>query len=167
MSSYASEKVQVAWAPSKLSFCVDKIYVQTRLIEGNFPEYRRVIPPEFSRHVTLPTAAFLSAVSRVGLIARTSEYNEIYLRFHNNAVHISSTKTEAGKAEETMPAVIDGEDIEIAFCYSYLIDVLIIINSDTFILEMNGSSEVTVIREPDNKNFLHLVMPVRMNHDKH
>ena len=165
LSSYALEKVQVAWAPSKLSFCVDKIYVQTRLIEGKFPEYRRVIPAEFSRQVTLSTAAFLSAVSRVGLIARTLEYNEIYLRFHNNAVYISSNKTEAGKAEETMPAVIYGEDIEIAFCHSYLIDVLKIINSDTFILEMNGSSEVTIIREPDNKNFFYVVMPVRMNHD--
>ena len=165
LSSYALEKVQVAWAPSKLSFCIDKIYLQTRLIEGEFPEYRQVIPSEFSRHITLPTATFLSAVSRVGIIARFSEYNEIYLRFNNNAVHIFSDRTEAGKAEETMPAVIEGEAIEITFNHSFLVDVLKTINSDTFIWEMNGSSEVTIIREPDNKNFLYVVMPVRMNHD--
>ena len=104
-------------------------------------------------------------MSRVGLIARTSEYNEIYLRFNNNAVHIFSDRTEAGKAEETMTAAIKGEKIEIAFDSSFLVDVLKTINSDTFIWEMNGSSEVTIIREPDNKNFFYVVMPVRMNHD--
>ncbi len=167
LSSYVLEKVQVACTQSELSFCIDKIYVKTRLIKGEFPEYRQVIPSEFSRNITLPTVAFLSAVTRVAIIERTSVYNDICLRFNNNEVHISSDRTEAGKAEETMPAVIDGEEIEIAFCHSYLIDVLKIINSDTFIMEMNGSSEVTVIRESDNKNLLHVVRPGRMNHDKH
>ena len=161
LSSEIPEKVEVTCTMSEMSFNTERIYISTRLIEGRYPEYRRAIPSEFSKRVTLPTSAFLSAVSRVGLIARSSEYNTIKLMFNMGEVHIYSDNPVVGKAEETMQASIEGDDIEIAFNASYLIDVLRTINSDSFILELNDSLKPALVREPENEDFLYVITPVR------
>lgn len=164
LSSEIPEKVEITCTRSEMSFNIDRLYITSRLIEGRYPEYRRAIPSEFSKRVTLSTSAFLSAVSRVGLIARSSEYNTIKLMFNMGEVHIYSDNPVVGKAEETMQAAIEGEDIEIAFNASYLIDVLKIINSESFILELNDSLKPALVREPDNEDFLYVITPVRTKH---
>ena len=161
LSSDIPEKVEITCTYSEMSFNTEKIYITTRLIEGRYPEYRRAIPSEFTKRVTLSTADFLSAVSRVGLIARSSEYNTIKLMFNMGEVHIYSDNPVVGKAEETMQASIEGDDIQIAFNASYLIDVLKILNSESFILEMNDSLKPALVREPDNEDFLYVITPVR------
>ena len=164
LSSEIPENVEITCTQSEMSFNTERIYLTTRLIEGRYPEYRRAIPSEFSKRVTLSTASFLSAVSRVGLIARSSEYNTIKLMFNMGEVHIYSDNPVVGKAEETVPASIEGEDIEIAFNASYLIDVLKILNSESFIMEMNDSLKPALVREPDNEDFLYIITPVRTKH---
>ena len=161
LSSEIPEKVEVTCTQSEMSFKTERLYITTRLIEGRYPEYRRAIPSEFSKRVILSTAEFLSAVSRVGLIARSSEYNTIKLMFNMGEVHIYSDNPVVGKAEETVQASIEGEDIGIAFNSSYLIDVLKILNSESFILELNDSLKPALIREPDNEDFLYVITPVR------
>ena len=81
--------------------------------------------------------------------------------FNMGEVHIYSDNPVVGKAEETVQASIEGEDIGIAFNSSYLIDVLTILNSDSFILELNDSLKPALIREPDNEDFLYVITPVR------
>ena len=164
LSSEIPEKVEITCTHSEMSFKTEQIYISTRLIEGRYPEYRRAIPSEFTKRVTLSTAPFLSAVSRVGLIARSSEYNTIKLMFNMGEVHIYSDNPVVGKAEETMQASIEGDDIQIAFNASYLIDVLKILNSESFILEMNDSLKPALVREPDNEDFLYVITPVRTKH---
>ncbi|MBR1636165.1 MAG: DNA polymerase III subunit beta [Lachnospiraceae bacterium] len=161
LSSEIPENVEITCTHSEMSFNMERIYMTTRLIEGNYPEYRRAVPPEFSKRITLSTSAFLSAVSRVGLIARSSAYNTIKLMFNMGEVHIYSDNPVVGKAEETMRAEIEGDDIGIAFNASYLIDVLKILNSESFILELNDSLKPALIREPDNEDFLYVITPVR------
>ena len=161
LSSEIPEKVEITCTMSEMSFNTEHVYITTRLIEGRYPEYRRAIPSEFSKRVTLSTSSFLSAVSRVGLIARSSEYNTIKLMFNMGEVHIYSDNPVVGKAEETMQSVIEGDDIEIAFNASYLIDVLKTINSESFILELNDSLKPALVREPDNEDFLYVITPVR------
>ncbi len=161
LSGEVPQDITVRCTYSELSIETDNLYLMTRLIDGQYPDYHRVIPDEFSIRVTLPTAAFQSAVSRVGLIARSSEYNTIKLSFNMGEVHISSDNPIVGTAEETVPAEIDGEDISIAFNASYLIDVLKIIGSDKFNLMMNDTLKPAALREPEREDFVYIVTPVR------
>ena len=161
LSGDVPENVEIICTRSEMSFRMEGVYLMTRLIEGVYPDYNRAVPPEFSKRVTLSTGDFLSAVSRVGLIARSSEYNIIKLMFNMGEVHIYSDNPVVGKAEETVPASIEGEDIGIAFNASYLIDVLKILNGETFILEMNDPLKPALVREPDNEDFLYVITPVR------
>ena len=160
-SSEIPEAVTVRCTRSEMSFETEKVYLTSRLIEGQFPDYRRAIPPEFSTRVTLKTADFLAAVSRVGLIARSSEYNTVKLIFNMGEVHISSDNPIVGKAEETVPAVIDGEDIKIAFNASYLLDVLKIVNGEEFVLSLNDSLKPAALRDPEKEDFVYILTPVR------
>ncbi|MBR5163043.1 MAG: DNA polymerase III subunit beta, partial [Schwartzia sp.] len=158
------EEVTVSCTRSEMSFETERAYMTTRLIEGKYPDYRRAIPTDFATRVTLPTASFLSAVSRVGLIARSSEYNTIKLVFNMGEVHISSDNPIVGRAEETVKATIDGDDIDISFNASYLIDVLKVVNGDQFILMLNDFLKPAAVREPNNEDFVYIITPVRTKH---
>ena len=147
------EDVTVKCTRSEMSFETEKVYLTSRLIDGQFPDYRRVIPSEFGTRVTLKHSEFFAAVSRVGLIARASDYNIIKLIFNMGQVHISSDNPIVGKAEETVPAVIDGEDIKIALNASYLIDVLKILNGENIVISLNGTLKPAAVRDPEKRRF--------------
>jgi DNA polymerase-3 subunit beta len=160
-NSEIPEEVKVSFTRSEMSFETEKVYLTTRLIDGQFPDYNRVIPAEFGTRVTMKNVDFLAAVSRVGLIARASDYNILKLIFNMGQVHIYSDNPIVGKAEETVPAVIDGEDVKIAFNASYLLDVLKIINGENIVLSMNDPLKPAAVRDPEKEDFVYIITPVR------
>ena len=97
----------------------------------------------------------------MGLIARASDYNIIKLIFNMGQVHISSDNPIVGKAEETVPAVIDGEDIKIALNASYLIDVLKILNGENIVISLNGTLKPAAVRDPEKEDFIYIITPVQ------
>ena len=161
--------VYVTCSYNQVSMSAGSIYMTSRLIEGAFPDYRRVIPTEenIKTRVTLDAAAFSSAVERASLIARTDQYNIVKLAFEQGHMRISSNSPEIGDAEETIPAAVEGDDVTIAFNASYLLDAVKSLDSDTFILSLQGTnaqgmnlSPIT-IREEADPNYIYVVTPVR------
>lgn len=155
------EDVQITCSYNQISFEFRNVYITSRLIEGQFPDYYRVIPTDFSTRVTLDTAAFLSAVDRVSLISRAGEYNIICLEFGGGQVHISSNNPEIGNADETVQAVVDGPDIRIAFNAKYVTDVLKNMDSRQFYFSLGQSLSPAAMRQEDDENFTYIVTPVR------
>lgn len=164
LTSDLPESIAVTCTYSEISFAFENIYLKTRLIEGQFPDYRRVIPTDFSTRVTLSTADFLAAVNRVSLIARASDYNVIKLNFSDGQVHMTSNNPEIGQAEERVAAVIDGPEVSIAFNAVYVTDVLKNIDTKNFYFSLNESLKPAVIRETENDAFLYVITPVRTQH---
>lgn len=161
--------IHVTCSYNQISMSADGIYMTSRLIEGAFPDYRRVIPQEenIRTRVTLDAATFASAVERASLIARTDQYNIVKLAFEKGLMRISSNSPEIGEAEETIAAEVTGDDVTIAFNASYLMDAVKSLDSDTFILSLQGAnaqgmnlSPIT-IREEADPNYIYVVTPVR------
>ena len=161
--------IHVTCSYNQISMSADGIYITSRLIEGAFPDYRRVIPQEenIRTRVTLDAATFASAVERASLIARTDQYNIVKLAFEEGLMRISSNSPEIGEAEETIAAEVTGDDVTIAFNASYLMDAVKSLDSDTFILSLQGAnaqgmnlSPIT-IREEADPNYIYVVTPVR------
>lgn len=154
---------------NQVSVSTDGIYMTSRLIEGSFPDYRRVIPKEeaIRTKVTLNVDAFASAVERASLISRTDQYNIVKLAFENNLLHITSNSPEVGAAEDTITADVEGIPASIAFNASYLIDAMKSLDSDTCILSLQGAGEdgqnlsPITIREEADPNYIYVVTPVR------
>ena len=169
ISSEVPADVQVTCSYNQVSVSFDNIYMTSRLIEGAFPDYRRVIPREenIRTKVTLDAGTFASAVERASLIARTDQYNIVKLSFAQGLMRISSNSPEIGEAEETIPAEVTGDDVTIAFNASYLMDAVKSLDSDTCILSLQGSNEqgvnlspITICEEAD-PHYIYVVTPVR------
>ena len=161
--------IHVTCSYNQISMSAEGIYMTSRLIEGAFPDYRRVIPQDANirTRVTLDAASFASAVERASLIARTDQYNIVKLAFEQGLMRISSNSPEIGEAEETISAEVEGADVTIAFNASYLMDAVKSLDSNTFILSLQGAnaqgmnlSPIT-IREEADPDYIYVVTPVR------
>lgn len=164
LTSNVPSDVKVTCSLNQISFAFENLYLTSRLIEGAFPDYRRVIPQKQDTKVTLQTADFNAAMDRVSLISRMNDYNVVKLSFHENQLCISSDNPEIGHAEETIGAQLEGPDIDIAFNATYLVDSLKAIESEECVLSLRQPLNPVKITEPDDPDFTYVVTPVRVQH---
>lgn len=155
--------VTIYYQKNHVSFAFDNIYILSRLIEGNFPDYNKVIPPSFATLITINTDDFMDAVERVSLLARDTDYNIIKLAFKNDCVIITSNNPDVGKACETVPAIMQGNEIEIAFNAKYVTDILKNITSDKLIFSLNTPLSPASIKPIDDESYNYIITPVRIN----
>ncbi|MCX7779370.1 MAG: DNA polymerase III subunit beta [Negativicutes bacterium] len=155
--------VSVYWLKNQVMFAFDDIYIISRLIEGQFPDYNKVIPASFNTVVKVNTRDFLAAVERVSLLAREGEYNVIKFNFANQTITITSNNPDIGKAFETVPGEISGNDIEIAFNARYVTDILKNIDSDDLYFSLNTPLSPALIKPVDDENYTYIITPVRTN----
>lgn len=148
---------------NQISFNLDNVYIKSRLIEGQFPDYNRVIPSSFATEITLNTAEFTDAVERVSLISRAGDYNVISLSFQKNAVVISSNNPDIGKAEESVEISLSGNELDIAFNAKYITDILKNITSEKIYFSLNTPLSPASIRPCDDESYNYIITPVRTN----
>jgi len=155
--------VNVYTKRNQIAFSFDNIYIISRVIEGQFPDYNKVIPPNFATVAIINTDQFLNAVERVSLLARDSDYNIIKFNFKSDSVVISSNNPDIGKACETTPANINGNDIEIAFNARYITDILKNIDSEDISFSLNTPLSPACIKPFGDENYIYIITPVRTN----
>lgn len=164
MTSEIPTDVHITCSHNKISFAFDNIYMTSRLIEGAFPDYKRVIPKDFATQVHVKTEELKDAVERVALISRSNEFNVIRFSFSKEQIHISSNNPDIGNAEETVSADIKGPDVNIAFNSKYITDILNIVDTDTCEFYLNETLNPMSVRETGDDTFLYVATPVRTAH---
>lgn len=153
--------VNICWEKNKVAFRFENVYLESRLIEGQYPDYNRVIPPEFGTTATINTALFIDAVERVSLMAKDGEYNVIKFQFNTSEVIITSNNPDIGKAYETIPVSTEGTDITIAFNAKYVTDILKNIGSPELLFSLNTPLSPASIRPVNDENYTYIITPVR------
>jgi len=161
MTSEIPVDVKIYWLKNQVAFEYENVYIISRLIEGQFPDYNKVIPPSFATNVKLNTKHLLAAVERVSLMARDSDYNVIKLSFKNNSVTITSNNPDIGKACEVVEAAIEGNEVDIAFNVKYVADILKNIDSEDLIFSLNTPLSPACVKPIDDDNYIYIVTPVR------
>lgn len=144
---------------SQVSFQVGRLMLTSRLIEGEFPNYRQLLPERYENRLTVPRQQLLDAVRRVGLLARDTA--PVRLEFNALGVKLSSSSPDLGQAVEAVEAQYEGEDITAAFNPHYLSDGLAAAVGDTVRLEVRDGLKPGVVRGA-SEEFTYLVMPVRL-----
>ena len=160
----APSDINITCSKKLISFEYGNIYMASRLIEGQYPDYTKVIPNSFATHAKISTAELAAAVDRVALISRSDEYNIMRFEFSNNSIHISSNNPDIGNAEETISANIDGPDINIAFNAAYIIDVLKNTDGDNITFALNKPLNPVAIKEENDGTFIYILTPVRTSY---
>ena len=163
MVSEIPSPIKITCHHNQISFSFDNIYIISRIIDGQFPDYQRVIPPNFATKVEIKTADFSSAVERVSLISRDGDYNVVKLAFKNNEILITSNNPEVGKAEESIQAKIEGNDLEIAFNAKYIVDILKNIDDENILFTLNTPLSPASIKPQNDENYNYIITPVRSN----
>ncbi len=138
----------------------------SQLIDGNFPDYRAIIPRNFKTHTIIATAAFLKACKQAEIIARESN-NVIRMSIEPHTdtpgeVVISAQSESTGSSEVKVDANIDGAGLVIAFNVRFLREVLDVIKTPNVGLDTNANNTPAMLRSLGDENFMHVIMPMHL-----
>ncbi|MEX0742644.1 MAG: hypothetical protein WD079_07580, partial [Phycisphaeraceae bacterium] len=141
-------------------FASEQATLTTRLVEGNFPPYKDVIPKEHDRKATFNTEVLTSGVRRASLLTN-EESKGVRFSFNNDAMVLSSRAPEMGEAEVTVPVEnYTGEPIDIGFNPFFVTDVLKVIDAPEVTMEFKAPNKPGVLRA--GGEFLYVIMPVSL-----
>ncbi len=140
---------------------LDGIRFTSKLIDGRFPEYERVIPKESSNQLTADKAALRSALQRTAILSN-EKYRGIRLVIRDSGVVLQAHNPEQEEAEEEVEVEYSGDDIEIGFNVNYLLDAIGAVEGDEITLSVVDSNSSCLVREPGNDNAKFVVMPMRL-----
>ena len=152
-------EVEVALDQSQVTFRVGPLTLTSRLIEGQFPNYRQLLPEGYENCLTVSRQQLYDAVKRVGLLAR--ENTPVRMEFNALGVRLSSQSPDLGGAVEAVEARYEGQDITVAFNPNYLADGLQAATGESVRLEVKDGLKPGVVRG-EGSDFTYLVMPVRL-----
>jgi DNA polymerase-3 subunit beta len=154
-------KVNLELGPNHVRIELEGIRFTSKLIDGRFPEYERVIPAESSNELTADRAAFKGALQRTAILSN-EKYRGIRLVIQDSGVVMQAHNPEQEEAEEELEVEYGGEDIEIGFNVNYLLDALGAVNGDSVTLSVMDSNSSCLIRQPGTEDCKFVVMPMRL-----
>jgi len=153
-------EVQISVAENLVSFELNAAQLVTKLVEGNYPNYRQVIPGEAKERVTIEREALLNSVRRVSLLS-SDKTSSVRLNFSKNNLDITANTPEVGEARESLAVAYRGRDISIAFNPEFLLDPLRNLANDEVHIEMIDEMSPGVLKI--NTPFLYVLMPMRVS----
>ena len=166
-SASDEDAVEIVLSENQALFRMGDVLFGTRLIEGNFPEYRRLLPNVFEREISVNREELMGTLRRVNLFAqRQTPPVPVSLAFTEGAVEVSVSNGEVGEAREKLPSNAEGEEeFRISFNPTYLIDGVTAVDSEKVRFKLNESLKPGLI-VPDTEDegepdFLYLIMPMR------
>jgi DNA polymerase-3 subunit beta len=155
------EEVAVSLLPNQAVFKAGTILLNTRLIDGQFPNFRQLLPESYEHDVRLPRAEFLEVTRRVSQLAQRNA--PLRLSFAPGELKVSASTPDVGDAEETMPAAFEGEPLEIGFNPEFLRDGIESVEGDEVLLRLISPLRPGLLQPVGNEDFRYLVMPIRLN----
>jgi DNA polymerase-3 subunit beta len=139
---------------------VDHLYLVSKIVEGNYPNYRQVIPKETEHRVKIERELMLECVHRAALVT-SDKSNSVKLKVSKNLLEISGSSAEYGESHESMAIAYDGPEVQVAFNPQFLIEPLKALTKDEVFFEFKDELSPGLFKTLDN--FICVVMPLRLN----
>jgi DNA polymerase-3 subunit beta len=160
MAEETEKDVTVSLTQTHLTVQVNDTRLTARLLDGNYIDYKRIIPKECKTRVLVDTAELLTITDRAQLIAREGN-NSILMHFEGSTLTVSA-ESFVRRSEDTMEVSIVGDPIDIAFNPKYVINILRSVTDETVYLEFNSPISPCVIRPVQGDAYLYLIVPMRV-----
>lgn len=157
----AGEDVTIALSPTKIRFALQGVVLTSKLIDGTFPDYERVIPVGNERIMEVDRRAFAAAVDRVATIS-TEKTRAVKLAMSGSTLALSATSADAGTANEELEIGYHADPMEIGFNSRYLLDIAQQIEGDIAELALADPAAPTIIRDKSDASALYVLMPMRV-----
>jgi DNA polymerase-3 subunit beta len=153
--------IEMQFANNQAKFSFDGMEFVTKLVEGKFPDYNRVIPKGHSNNLTLGRQALLSCLQRTAILT-SDKFKGVRLNLDPGSLRVASTNAEQEEAVDELDIDYSGDSIEIGFNVTYIIDVLTNMGQDMVRIDLADANSSALITIPENDNFKYVVMPMRI-----
>ena len=157
----SEQPVRIAIQEGQISFRTPRYYLLSRLLDGQYPKYNQLIPQENKMVAFANKKAFIDSLERTAVMAN-ERTNIVKLAFDRNNLSLAAQTPDVGDSKDTMDVNYDGDPLNIAFNYKYVIDALKVIESDDVRMETNGPLSPTIFKGREENGYLCLVMPVQV-----
>ncbi|GDX57944.1 DNA polymerase III subunit beta [Comamonadaceae bacterium] len=159
--SDADGAIDMQFANNQAKFSFDGMEFVTKLVEGKFPDYNRVIPKNHRNIITLGRAALLATLQRAAILT-SDKFKGVRLSVEPGSLRVASNNAEQEEAVDELDIDYGGPSIEIGFNVTYLLDALGNMSQDMVRLELSDGSSSALFTIPDNAAFKYVVMPMRI-----
>jgi DNA polymerase-3 subunit beta len=159
--SDADGAIEMQFANNQARFSFDKMEFVTKLVEGKFPDYNRVIPKNHKNSVTLGRVALLATLQRTAILT-SDKFKGVRLNLDPGTLRVASNNAEQEEAVDELDIDYDGDSIEIGFNVTYLIDALANMSQEMVKLELSDGNSSALLTLPDDTQFKYVVMPMRI-----
>ncbi|MGB0344230.1 MAG: DNA polymerase III subunit beta [Coraliomargarita sp.] len=165
------EKLKIAFNDRQVAFEIaiddegdsglaDQLYLVSKIVEGNYPNYRQVIPKETEHRVKIERELMLECVNRAALVT-SDKSNSVKLKMSKNLLEISGSSSEYGESHESMAIAYDGPEVQVAFNPQFLMEPLKALTKDEVFFEFKDELSPGLFKTLDN--FICVIMPLRLN----
>lgn len=147
---------------NKVALLIDEdLYMQTRTLEGKYPEYNKIIPKDFQIKTSFDVAALVGAVERASLLSK--EGKNINFQIEQENITITANNPELGKATEIVKCITAGEGLNITFNCEYILQILKKFDTQTATIYLNSAIAPCSVRQDNDEEYNYIVSPMRVN----
>lgn len=153
--------IEMQFAGNQAKFCFGNMEFVTKLVEGKFPDYNRVIPQNHKNHIVLGRSALLASLQRAAILT-SDKFKGVRLNIEPGSLRVASNNAEQEEAVDELDIDYAGDSIEIGFNVTYLIDALANMQHDMVKMELTDSNSSALLTVPERPGFKYVVMPMRI-----
>ncbi|MFQ5437952.1 MAG: DNA polymerase III subunit beta, partial [Paracoccaceae bacterium] len=154
-------QIAVSVSETKVRFATPEITLTSKVIDGTFPDYSRVIPVGNSRRLELDAAEFAQAVDRVSTVS-SERSRAVKLALEDDRLVLSVNAPDSGAAEEEIGVAYRDERLEIGFNAKYLLEIAGQVDRENAVFMFNSAGDPTLMREGNDESAIYVVMPMRV-----
>jgi DNA polymerase-3 subunit beta len=161
VASSGADEVEISLPRNQAVFSAGGVVLSSRLIEGQFPSWRQLIPESFEHEVRMPREELLEITRRISQLAQRNA--PLRLAFAEGELTVAAETPDIGDASEGLPAPYSGEPLEIAFNPQFLVEGIESVATEQVALQLSSPLRPGLLRPVDGDDFSYLVMPIRLN----
>ena len=157
----SNQNLKIQTSENKIQFSLGKIKLISKVIDGKFPDYRKVVPTDNSKNLTVLSKDFIESVERVTTVSLDRKEG-LKLEISKDNIKLSVTSTNSGEGNETIKANYDSEDLIISFNSKYLIDIASEVEDSNIRIKLKDSTSPVLVNDNSDKNSFYVIMPMKI-----
>lgn len=160
LEKIGSEKIEISIDDSQLLITADSLRFVSRIIDGTFPNYKEIIPKQFTTEATILKGDFTEALRKARVFSGSDQHVGFHVYPKKRVFDVTAQSAAIGEMSDSLEAAITGDDIDVNFHIGYITDCLQSIQSDSIILSFAGPGKPVVIKGVSDASFMYLAMPL-------
>ena len=157
----SDDPLHITLAQNQVRFTFGSIVLVSKLIDGKFPDYERVVPATLKNHVTISRLTLMQAMNRAAILTN-EKFRGVRVVLGDNSMKLMAANAEQEEAQEEIEVAYSGDAIDVGFNVGYLLDVLNNVHAEEIQWSFNDANSSALITVPGNERFKYVVMPMRI-----